>query len=414
MKKIGIPFRFFLLTVVCIAGLSGKVSAIRNEEHVPKNIMQFGCIPGSSVCPAQMYCLVDINYPYYGTCACAGIHAKELAPPKYDGNELTMSKSAKDCKKIGFPLWSAAILWLVYGVLYSRLVAGSVMMAYRVYKNGGAKVNSSYLALFGALFENFGQLVRCILYWLVRANWDTKWAFVDAFWSLPESITGAFGYWYRLEIICTWFDLFQKSVKLSKRSSTTVNILRYFCKLCALGALVLGVWMGMRTSHYQDLVQLSNNILPVILTVACVGAAPLIIRVLCKDMRNVTHPNWKAASAIRRSAFNEPFSQAALFFGVKAYSNTSFWAYQAGIVGNVVITTIWFYNITACGEWFSYLIFAHRRYLNTTDTERISQFFGFTTLGLNGSITSEIASRISSVSSAKSSVVDDAEDAGDA
>ena len=130
-----------------------------------------------------------------------------------------------------------------------------------------------------------------------------------------------------------------------------------------------------------------------------------IIRVLCKDMRNVSYPNWKAASAIRRCAFNEPFSQAALFLGVRAYSRTSFWAYQAGVVGNAVLAVIWFYDITVCGEWFSYLIFAHRRYLNTTDTERISQFFGFTTL------TSEISSRMSSVSSAKSSVVDDAADA---
>jgi uncharacterized membrane protein YsdA (DUF1294 family) len=208
-----------------------------------------------------------------------------------------------------------------------------------------------------------------------------------------------------MEIICTWFDLFQKSVKLSKRSSSTVNMLRYLCKLLALISLVVGVWMGMRTSHYKTLLNLFNTYQPIILTTACVGIAPFIIRVLCKDMRNVSYPNWKAASAIRRCAFNEPFSQAALFIGVKAYSNTSFYAYQAGVVGNAVLAVIWFYDVTVCGEWFSYLIFAHRRYLNTTDTERISQFFGFTTL------TSEISSRMSSVSSAKSSVVDDAADA---
>mmetsp|Transcript_23363 Transcript_23363/g.34617 ORF Transcript_23363/g.34617 Transcript_23363/m.34617 type:complete len:93 (-) Transcript_23363:488-766(-) len=83
MKKMAIQFRLSLLTVICIAGLSGKVqvSAKINEGYVTKNIMQFGCIPLSKVCPAQMYCLVDTNYPYYGTCACAGIHGKELAPP---------------------------------------------------------------------------------------------------------------------------------------------------------------------------------------------------------------------------------------------------------------------------------------------------------------------------------------------
>jgi hypothetical protein len=62
-----------------------------------------------------------------------------------------------------------------------RLSIGSVMMSHRVYKNGGAKINSSYLALFGALGENFGQFLRCVLYVLVRVNWDKKWTFVDAF-----------------------------------------------------------------------------------------------------------------------------------------------------------------------------------------------------------------------------------------
>jgi hypothetical protein len=51
-------------------------------------------------------------------------------------------------------------------------------------------------------------------------------------------------------------------------------------------------------------------------------------------------------------------------------------------------------------------MFAHRRYLNEADTSRISQFFGFTTLGLNGSISSEIISRTSSLKSSLASTVD--------
>lgn len=372
-----VPFRFFLLTVVCIAGLSGKVSAKRNDLHVSKTLMQFGCIPGSKVCPAQMYCLVDINYPYYGTCACAGIHGKELAPPKDKGNELTMSKSVNDCKPMAFPLWSSVMIWFCLGVLYSRLVIGSGMMVYRIYKKGGAKINSSFLALFGCIGENFGQFLRCVLYVIVRANWDKKWTIIDAFWGFPEPVTIVFGCTYRLFIIITWFDLFQKSVKLSKRSSETVNILRYASQLLALVYLVLGVWLGMRDKYYEDVVELFNSFQPIFLTAVCAGVAPLIIRALCKDMRNVTHPNWKAASAIRRCAFNEPFSQAALFLGVRAYSRTSFWAYQAGVVGNAVLPVIWFYNVNACGEWFSYLIFAHRRNLENTETERIRHLFGF-------------------------------------
>jgi hypothetical protein len=55
-------------------------------------------------------------------------------------------------------------------------------------------------------------------------------------------------------------------------------------------------------------------------------------------------------------------------------------------------------------------MFAHRRYLNEADTSRISQFFGFTTLGLNGSITSEIISRASSIKSSVASTIMDSDD----
>eukprot|EP00979_Chaetoceros_neogracilis_P008423 scaffold1872_cov268-Chaetoceros_neogracile.AAC.15 len=260
--------RSYLSAFICIALISGKVSAKR-PKYVPQKIMQLGCLPGSNVCPAQMYCLIDPNYAYFGTCACAGLHGKELAPPTYDENvpELTMSKR--------------------------------------------------------------------------------------------------------------------------------------------LASMVFGLMSALELGDYARLLKLSTTVLPIILTTACLVVAPLLIRVLCKDMRNVTHPNWKAAAAIRRSAFNQPFSEMALFAGVRAYTATSFWAYQGAIIVNAILVVMWFYRLVSAGEWFGYMLFAHRRHLKEDETARISQYFGFTKLGLNGSIASEIMSRISSVTS---SVVDDKEE----
>jgi hypothetical protein len=215
-----------------------------------------------------------------------------------------------------------------------------------------------------------------------------------------------FGYWYRYEIICTWFDLFQKSVNLSKRSSIAAQIIRFTIKLIGLFSLTLGILMPTKVFDFRNLLNLSGFFHMVVLSSSSVIAAPLIIRVLCKDMRNVTHPNWKAAAAIRRVAFNEPISQLAVALAPYFYTRTTFYASQGAIVGNAILVAGWFYVVAATGEWFGYLTFAHRRYLNEADTSRISQFFGFTTLGLNGSISSEIISRVSTLKSSVASAVD--------
>lgn len=378
----------------------------KRPYYVPKSVMLNGCIPGSNVCPAQMYCHIDPNYAYKGTCSCSGLHSKELAPPKFTGNELAMPKSRDDCRKIHRTLWLAVAYWTVYGILYARLLTGLLMMAYRVYKNGGAKLNSSYLSLFGSAALCFGELCRSAAYVIVRANWDTNWGFFDWVFHMSYLFSLVFGYWYRYEIICTWFDLFQKSVNLSKRSSIAAQIIRLTIKLIGLFSLTLGILMASKIFDFRDLVNLAGFFHFIFLSSSCVIAAPLIIRVLCKDMRNVTHPNWKAAAAIRRVAFNEPFCQLAIALAQYFYTENTFYAAQGAIVGNAILVAGWFYLVSSTGEWFGYLMFAHRRYLNEADTSRISQFFGFTTLGLNGSISSEIISRTSSLKSSLASTVD--------
>jgi hypothetical protein len=397
------------LILVVLSLIWGQALSKR-PYYVPKSVMLNGCIPGSNVCPAQMYCHIDPNYAYQGTCSCAGLHSKELTPPKFTGNELAMPKSRDDCRKIHRTLWLAVAFWTMYAILYARLFTGLLMMAHRVYKNGGAKFNSSYLSLFGCAALCFGELCRSSSYIIVRANWDSNWGFFDWFFHMSNLIPLVFGYWYRYEIICTWFDLFQKSVNLSKRSSIAAQIIRLAIKVMGLFSLTLGILMAAKIFDFRDLVNIAGFFHLVVLSSSCVLAAPLIIRVLCKDMRNVTHPNWKAAAAIRRVAFNEPFCQLGIALAQFFYTKNTFYAAQGAIVGNAILVAGWFYLISSTGEWFGYLMFAHRRYLNEADTSRISQFFGFTTLGLNGSITSEIISRASSIKSSVASTIMDSDD----
>ena len=108
---------------------------------------------------------------------------------------------------------------------------------------------------------------------------------------------------------------------------------------------------------------------------------------------------WKAASAIRRIAYYEPLTHMASILGVEVSNRTLYFTHMAGVHLLAALMPMMAFWITSLGEWFSYLIFAHRRYLKDNDTSIISQYFGFTTLGVNGSITSEIRSKISSMTS---------------
>jgi len=275
----------------------------------------------------------------------------------------------------------ANVFFVMFMVFYTGLIGVGIMLIWRVYKNGGAKMTSSYMSVFGSVGANLASMLMSVQYFIVRANWDKNWGFIDATYYIPSAFIGMFAYWYRLEIICTWCDIFQKSVNLSKRSSVAITVLRYFCKFAALFTLSIGLMSTFRLGAYEDMVKIQSTVMPAITTSACLVVAPLLIRVLCEDMRNVNHPNWKSAAAIRRAAFNEPFCQLAYFLMIVGYQKTSLSAYQAGIISNAILVIFFFYQCISQGEWFGYQLFAQRRYLKGDDAVRMSQYYGFTTLG---------------------------------
>ena len=147
--------------------------------------------------------------------------------------------------------------------------------------------------------------------------------------------------------------------------------------------------------------EIKNNMIvfgfgPIIL-LTCWVIGPLLTRLLCKDMRDVTNPNWKAASAIRRIAYFEPLTHMATIMGVAVTNKTLLYTHMAGIHTLAALMPMMAFWLTSIGEWFSYLIFTQRRFLKNNDTLNISRYFGFTSLGVNGSIASEIRSKLSSI-----------------
>ena len=412
--------RPFFLGVFCLALLSktSKAFTIRKKppDAVPRSILKNGCFPSSKVCPIQMYCLIDLQYPMMGQCACVGFHSKQLSPPKNNGSELAPPLRGSDCKFINSTTYLALFSYFLMAILHFRLMVGCAMIMYRVAKSGGASMNSSFLALIGHFISSFGFFVRCVQFFLVRANWDPHWYFFDLTYSYQFLFGYSFGYWFRSEIICTWFDLFQKSTNLSKRSSVLVKFLRTFIKIWGivvgtLNAVAALDLLPRQAGDYHLILSSINLIQLPFFIIANAIIAPLLIRILCKDMRNVTHPNWKSAAAIRRVAVSEVAMMAINFPLMYAFVEyASSWAHQGNIIGNALYIPHESWVISANGEWFCYMLYVHRKRMNANDTARISRYFGFSTLGLNGSISSEMISKISSMTSSISSSVEEEED----
>jgi len=253
---------------------------------------------------------------------------------------------------------------------------------FQIWKSGGLKINSSVVGLIGLALMTLGEAIRMSYFSLCRLNFDPSWDYWDATYTIPSFLSVGPGYWFKYEIICTWFDLFQKSVSMSKRSSSAIKTIRIVIRLIGLTNVILWSWSGFMTlpGFFVEFTAFATMFNAIVLCTFCGVIAPLLIRALCKDMNNVTHPNWKAAAAIRRVACAEPFAQIAVGVGNKIYLNTIVYANMGGVIGNGILTVMWFYHLYAAGEWYCYMVFANRRSLKGAGgTARFSQYFGFTT-----------------------------------
>ena len=90
----------------------------------------------------------------------------------------------------------------------------------------------------------------------------------------------------------------------------------------------------------------------------------LISRVLCKDIKDVTNPNWKAAAAIRETAI----SYCVCLFGFWYCTNKliyvyGLWSHMALAMNNSFSIGAFGFTLMANWGWYQYLLFTNRRSL---------------------------------------------------
>ena len=91
-----------------------------------------------------------------------------MTAPKDLGMELAPSKSRFDCKAYA-PHALPSTLWhVMISILFFRVAIGAALLMQRVFKNGGAKWNTSYIGLLMLCLAAIGDSRRSFSYVLSR------------------------------------------------------------------------------------------------------------------------------------------------------------------------------------------------------------------------------------------------------
>lgn len=409
--------RSFLVILALLVNLKDslvagkKVILQRPKDLVPTRILQYGCIPFKDFqCPPLMECLVDLNYAYYGQCYCKHSFLKRFKAPHDTGSDL-YHPSRLDCVNMGsINIWSSLVMGLIF-ISSAKLMVSVVLTLYRVWKHGGLKANSTNVAMILLAFSTGVFTVQTLDYTLNRAGWDPHYKFHDhTFFQTQTGITFTLNL-YIIECVCTWFDLWQRSVSMSKKTSMLTIIVRWLIRAYAITNATmygLGAFSLITTSQGKNITSKLIKLSVWIVSSITFVFGLLIRRVLCKNMKDVTNPNWKAADAIQTTALTSILCSLLFQGGQKMLLSFCIFASWPVAIHDTVARVSQFVILVQYKCWFDYLLYCQRRYLESYDTDRISNYFGLSTIGRKQSSaimssTTSSMQMMSSVSSVASS-----------
>lgn len=398
---------FCVLYFIIPLSIYGGLISMRKGGKRRPDFNAIGCAPYKQRgCPARTECLIDYEMaPTYGRCTCIVSESFHPEPPTFDDEEVDILWSERiengTICKVNYKT-SITIIAFMIPPIFSIYMFGKVTVATLwslLKQNEKFKWNSTTRGL---------VFIMVNLYYLPLAfGYILRYLGMDRFETYHDFViklcVNMIEYFYCLgsyELITSWFDLVQRTVKLSRSSSGVMIFFRWFFRLInVLYALYIqfGKWgtaNRMRTLTIVMSIHMVLNFIP--------GA--ILIRMLCKDRKDVSNPNWKAAEVIRRTiTVNLQLQCLAIvaFQGLKTSVYPDYWQYN--VFELPAYLWCWWFNILSAWVWLHYVLFGCRKLLAGSDSEKVSQYYGFTTIGLNSTLASGI-SRVSSVASSFASV----------
>jgi len=393
----------FLFASIVVWGIIYQFGQPRGRNRV--SINPPGCVPYARMgCPAMMECVFDVEFaPYYGRCVCDITKSQIPRPPVFDDREVDDPYSPGNyCQSD----WAHALVNTLacLPILFSFAIFGKVAvntMWRLISQNDKFKWNSTTRGLVILFLAHFcGTFFAILFNLIVMYGWDRQSIVYDYFVYLAYQILN-FGYNLgSYELTVSWFDLVQRTVKMSRTSARWMTGIKWFMRVFNI------VWNGVVANVIKfPENQYANYLMGQLAFHTIINLIPGIVlaRMLCKNSKDVTNPNWKASQVIRRTYTINVQSQilalASFYFQGKGYypryfQNSYWW---------------WFGFLTLCiacvmqsWGWLHYILFGSRKLLASGDSDRISQYFGFTTIGLNSTLVSGISTLGSSLSSVMS------------
>lgn len=187
------------LGVIAMCNVIHIAEASKNKnypEEVPKSMLSEGCWPWVEwQCPARMVCYIDFNYAKFGQCGCRNGWFYRMAPPKNLGKELAPAPHRNDCVGMGPINILSFICWFSAWLIWCYMTFGSMLTIYRVYKNGGLKMNSSTIAFVLFPCACFGEVLRHLVFWTNRVGLDPYWHIKDAVLAIGNYLMNQFSPW---------------------------------------------------------------------------------------------------------------------------------------------------------------------------------------------------------------------------
>mmetsp|Transcript_26714 Transcript_26714/g.30580 ORF Transcript_26714/g.30580 Transcript_26714/m.30580 type:complete len:428 (+) Transcript_26714:758-2041(+) len=407
MSKKNLIYSLFL-AIVCL-GTFKAADALSRPDSMPVSTWKEGCYPFVKYqCPAGAFCFIDFDYPKFGRCIARLDRSYRQKPPEDPGagNELARLPDYTDYTFLGPNNIFTSLVFLAYSLYLLHFLIAGVLLFYRVKKQGGKMLSTSTFALILFICYIFGEMIRQYIFFASRSQLDTKWVFSDVFYGFTDWCVNQFMTWFWCECMITWLDLYQKTVNLSKRSTKLIGVFRWIIRIYAMAQAVsvtLASLPGTQFTVASDFFKIVQQITRWIQVSLGCSIAPLISRILCKDMKDVTNPNWKAASAIRFTAAYHVVTNILFHLGMEFFYMTGLYTHQALYMTEFTWEFMFGVSFACSWGWWKYLLFAHRRYLKDNAATSISAYYGMSSLANGRSRASTIASGKSSTASSVAS-----------
>lgn len=401
--------RFYFLGALLlglVGAANGQILAsfVARPEHPAYG--SDGCNPDAQVsvgCPVQMICVSDPQYTKGGRCECSlrNFHiSKKMA---FDDSEWDEDGfTTDDCVLHGIR-WIPAITYFVMFIMLTSLTVTAIIVVRELVNAKALKFNATGVSLILMLYQALGVGYMYVLYFIVTMDLEKTGFMYEKRYIMIFLVIYPCEILVEGEIGVTWIDLYDRTQKMSKSSSRSLNIMRTCIRgasafLILAGIACIGVFAPLIPSYGFIGLFITGFIGPITVGIFIQVAGYLITKSLCPDKHDVSNPNWKVAESIRRGvAINGStrilYLCTLLIMAVSTDSAILQCNYFYGAV------PLWWFHTARSFGWIHYLIYGNRKHLKNYANENASAYFGFSTIGLNKTLTSA-SSKVSTMSSA--------------